>query len=298
MFFIAILLATVSGLPLQKLIKDPASLVATLSSADPGAISELKDYIVQLIGEGEADEAMYTQNRDDAQGVFDGRSTDLEEAVAALQKATSFHDKATTKEAAASADELAKRSIRESKLVILKEKTSILKEAKSTNVNEQARLDREKALFNEIKGLLTKVKATVEVGRHLLVDADADPAQVDAALGLLDDLIAEGEVERQALIEAQKVAQQAYEVANGIHDNAVAVHTLAEGALEDAQIEWREAKDVLDLRTVEHHSATTAKQAALDSLNAHQTKLEEESARIASEKLDLEMINDLLDRLD
>merc|ERR1712228_205377 len=111
----------------------------------------------------------------------------------------------------------------------------------------------------------------VEVGRHLLSEADADPAQVDAALGLLDDLIAEGEVERQALIDAEAAAQTAYEVAKGIHAEAVAVHTLAEGALEDAKLEWADAK-----------------QEALDELNARQDKLDQESARIASEKLDLE----------
>merc|ERR1712226_392817 len=153
--------------------------------------------------------------------------------------------------AAAAADELSKRSIRQSKLDILNEKTSILDEAKETNINEQARLDREKALFNEIKGLLTRVRANVEVGRHLLSEADADPAQVDAALGLLNDLIAEGEVERQALIDAEAAAQTAFEVAKGIHAEAVAVHTLAEGALEDAKLEWADAKAVL-LRTQEH----------------------------------------------
>merc|ERR1712080_511044 len=119
----------------------------------------------------------------------------------------------------------------------------------------------------------TKVRASVEVGRHLLNAADADPAQVDSAIGLLDDLIAEGEVERQALIDAEAAAQTAFEVAEGIHAEAVAVHTLAEGALEDAKLEW-----------------AAAKHAALDNLNAHQDKLDLESARIASEKLDLEMI--------
>merc|ERR1712080_459350 len=121
----------------------------------------------------------------------------------------------------------------------------------------------------------TKVRANVEVGRHLLSEADADPAQVDAAIGLLNDLIAEGEVERQALIDAEAAAQTAYEVAKGIHAEAVAVHTLAEGALEDAKLEWADAKAVLDLRTDEHRAATDAKQEALDELNARQDKLDQ-----------------------
>jgi hypothetical protein len=296
--FFSALLAIASALPLSHLIKDPKTLMATLANADPGAVDQLQEYVDTLIKEGEADEAMYTQNRDDAQAAFDGRTADLEAADAALKAAKQVHEEKTAKEAAAAADELSKRSIRKSKRGILNEKTSFLDEAKETNINEQARLDREKALFNEIKGLLTRVRANVEVGRHLLSEADADPAQVDAALGLLNDLIAEGEVERQALIDAEAAAQTAFEVAKGIHAEAVAVHTLAEGALEDAKLEWRDAKAVLDLRTQEHRDATAAKQAALDNLNAHQDKLDQESARIASEKLDLEMIRDLLARLE
>merc|ERR1712083_590187 len=98
--------------------------------------------------------------------------------------------------------------------------------AKETNKNEQARLNREKALFEEIKGLLTKVKAEVEVGRHLLVDEDADPAQVESALKLLDDLIAEGETERQAVIDAQAAAQSAHDAARAVWAKAVEIHTL------------------------------------------------------------------------
>merc|ERR1712080_800612 len=109
----------------------------------------------------------------------------------------------------------AKHAVRVAKLGILNEKKAILAEAKETNKNEQARLNREKALFEEIKGLLTKVKAkaAVEDGRHLLVDEDADPAQVESALKLLDDLIAEGETERQAVIDAQVAAQSAHDAA-------------------------------------------------------------------------------------
>lgn len=298
LFFIPLLLAAVSGLPIEKLVKDPASLVAALSSVDPGAIDELKDYVAQLISEGEADEAMYTGHRDDAQNDLNVKSATLVAAEASLKAAKGVHEAATQKEADASADEQAKGAVRASKLAILKEKTSVLNEAKETNKNEQARLNREKSLFNEIKGLLTRVKATVEVGRHLLAEEDADPAQVEAALKLLDDLIAEGEVERQALIDAQKAAQAAHDAADAVHNEAAGVHTLAEGALEDAKLEWRSAKDVLDLRTDEHKTATEEKSDASDHLSRTQTKLDEESARIASEKLDLEMISDLLDRLD
>merc|ERR1719273_3100297 len=131
LFFIPLLLAVVSGLPLEKLMKDPASLIQNLESVDPNAIAELQDYVVQLIKEGVADEAMYTQNRDDAIVAANNADAALADALSALNSAKAIHEAATSKEA---------------------------------DKNEQARLNREKALFEEIKGLLTKVKATVEVG--------------------------------------------------------------------------------------------------------------------------------------
>lgn len=300
LFFIPLLLAVVSGLPLEKLMKDPASLVATLQSVDPGAIADLQAYVVQLIQEGEADEAMYTQNRDDASADADTKAAALVAATDALDAATAVHDAATTKEADANADMQAKHAVRVAKLGILNEKKAILAEAKETNKNEQARLNREKALFEEIKGLLTKVKAkaAVEVGRHLLVDEDADPAQVEAALKLLDDLIAEGETERQAVIDAQAAAQSAHDAAQAVWGKAVEIHTLAMGAQKDALLEWQDAKDVLDLRTEEHSTATKNKHNADAHLEATEIKLSEESKRIASEKIDLEVIASLLSKLE
>jgi hypothetical protein len=298
LFFIPLLLAVVSGLPLDKLIKDPASLVATLQNVDPLAIEELQKYVVQLVAEGEADEAMYTQNRDDAKTDAGVKTDELAAALAALNTARDIHDAATNKEADASADEQSKKAVRAAKLGILNEKKAVLAEAKETNKNEQARLNREKSLFEEIKGLLTKVKATVEVGRHLLVDEDADPAQVETALKLLDDLIAEGETERQAVIDAEAAAQSAHDAARSVWANAVEIHTLAEGALADAQLEWQDAKDVLDLRTEEHATATENKNDADAHLAAEEIKLSEESKRIASEKIDLEVIASLLAKLE
>jgi len=298
LFFIPLLLAVVSGLPLEKLMKDPASLIQNLESVDPNAIAELQDYVVQLIKEGVRDEAMYTQNRDDAIVAANNADAALADALSALNSAKAIHEAATSKEADKKADMDAKGKVRAEKLGILNEKKAVLAEAKTTNKNEQARLNREKALFEEIKGLLTKVKATVEVGRHLLAEEEADPAQVESALKLLDDLIAEGETEREKVIAAEAAAQAAHDAAASVWGNAVEIHTLAEGAYEDAHLEWEDAKNVLDLRTAEHNTATTNKNDADDHLAGEETKLSEESKRIASEKIDLEVIASLLNKLE
>jgi len=297
LFFIAILFAAVSGLPLAKLVQDPASLLAALENVDPDSIARLEEYVVQLIAEGVSDEAMYTNKRNAAQTDLDLKTANLADALTALKNAQDIHAKAATKEAGAAADELQKGKDRASKLTILNGKKAVLAEAKTTNKNEQGRLNREKSLFQEIKGLLTKVKATVEIGRHLLAEEDADPNQVAAAIKLLNDLIAAGEVERQDVIDAQAAAQEETDTATSVYGKAVEVHTLAEGALEDAQLELANAKKVELLRTNEHETATAEKEAAVTSLDAAQAKLETESERIASEKIDLEQISFLLKKL-
>jgi len=288
------LLFAVYSMPLKNLIQDPSALIATLNTADPDSIQKLKDYVAQLVAEGEAEEAAFTQIRDDAQAVLDQESIDLTNAEVALAAAQGVHDAATDVHAAKAADELAKREVRASKLAIKQDKQRLLDEATETDKNEQDRLDRERGLFEKIKELLRGVKAG---GRRLLSSENADPQQVDEALHLLDDLISAGEEERRNIIAALEFAQSEFDTASDVHAASVEVHTLAEGALDDAELELEEAKAVLALRTSQHASATDDKRVATEDLAAKQSKLDEESARIASEALDLEMISDLLNKL-
>jgi len=293
-FFIPLLIATVYSLPLKNLIKDPVALVASLSTADPDSVQKLKDYVAQLVAEGEAEEAAFTAIRDAAQAVLDQETTDLINAEAALLAAQDVHAAATDKEAAAVAVELAKRSDREAKLAIKQDKQALLDEAIETDKNEQERLNRERGLFEKIKQLLNGIKAN---GRRLLSSEKADPAQVDEARRLLDNLIEAGEVERQGVIDALNAAQDAFDIASEIHAASIPPHVLAEGALDDARLELADAVSVLALRTSQHASAVVDKQSATDDLAVKQQKLDDEAARIASEALDLEMISDLLEKL-
>jgi len=297
LFFIP-LLATVTSLPLA--LKDVAN-------ANPDTIQALNDFVDELVAEGEAEEADFTKIRDDKQAALDEANILLANAEAALETAKGVQAAAEAKEADKSVDELSKRQDRASKLAVKQGKKSVLDSAINTDKTEQARLDKERSLFEKVKGLLRSVRAE---GRRLLnadsvnqalafldITSDADPTQVNEALSLLDDLIDAGEVERQGVIDALNKAQEEFDEASDIHAAAVQVHTLAEGALVAAQLEHTSAKNVLSLRTASHEAANAHQIFSAGELSVAQGVLDKESARIASEKLDLEMIRDLLAKL-
>jgi len=322
LFFIAIL-ATITGLPISM---HPKNLVASSDNADPEAIASLQEYVNTLITEGEDERARLVGLRDAAQAVLDQESADLVAAEENLKAAQDIHTAKEGVVAEKAADEAAKGDIRASKLAIKNQKKSVLDSATEFEATEQERLDKERTLFEKVKTLLKGVRASERrllniaaldqalafVNAALLEKSDAvnqalallqttddaDPAQVDEALKLLDDLIAAGEAERQSAVDALAKAQKEYDEASAIHDDAVAVHTLAEGALEAANLELGTAKSVLTLRNNEHKAAVDDKSTATDALNAAQDHLDVQNARIDSEKLDLEMIRDLLGKLE
>merc|ERR1712113_1225233 len=185
---------------------------------------------------------------------------------------------------------------------------AVLGKAKETNRTEQLRLNKERKLFEKVKGLLNGVKAE---GRRLLdAEADiapilamlgtgtnADPAQVEEANKLLNDLIAEGEKERNAVVADLNKQQNLYNIALGKLNTAIDNHVLALGALAVATNKRTEAKELLDLAKYEYEVALQIWHAAENDLNEKQHTLEKEKARIESEELDLERIMELLNQL-
>merc|ERR1711994_723540 len=216
------------------------------------------------------------------------------------------HDDKVDVEAAAAAEELRTGNIRADKLGIKNAKKSVLDGARSFEASEQTRLNNEKSLFEKVKTLLEGVKA----GRRLLTtgalsqalallkfNENADPAEVDKALGLLDDLIAAGEQERADAVAALNLAQSEYDEATKVHASAVDVHTLAEGVLEDARICLSDATDVLNVRKSEHSAAIETKSDATADLKEKNETLESRTTKINKEKEDLDTIALLLESL-
>merc|ERR1712228_451493 len=164
-------------------------------------------------------------------------SEDLVAAELLLKQAQDDHTAKAAIVAEKAADEANKGDIRASKLAIKNQKKSVLDSATEFEATEQVRLDKERTLFEKVKTLLKGVRASErrllniaalnQALAFLQTTDDADPAQVDTALGLLDDLIAAGEAERQSAVESLNKAQKEYDEASVVHEDAVAVHTLA-----------------------------------------------------------------------
>jgi hypothetical protein len=324
LFFIS-LLATVSGLPVAL---HPKNLVANALDVDPNAIQSLKDYVDELVQEGKDEISALTQVKVDAEAALASATDALALAVSQLEDAQTIHDDKVTFEATMAADELRTKNIRAEKLGIKNAKKSTLDGATSFEASEQTRLDNEKSLFEKVKELLVGVRAadrrllnagalsqalallketlmqkSDSLGPALALlqftsNSKSDPAQVDKALGLLDDLIAAGEQERADAVAALQLAQSEYNEASKVHAGAVEVHTLAEGALEDARICLSDAKDVLNVRKTEHTEAIEVKSDATDDLADKTENLEARTKKIESEEIDLDTIKTLLAKLD
>lgn len=299
-------LISVTALPLNQLtIK---SHLQNLDFADPGAVQKLKDYVIQMIDKGNEDIAKYTDIRDHAQGVLEFTIKDRDDAKKELDIATANHAQAVTEESQAAGVEKQKKAVREQKEKEQKAQLEVLNKAKETNRTEQIRLNKEKALFEKVKGLLNGVKAE---GRRLLdAEADvaqilamlntgsnADPAQVEEANKLLDELIAQGEKERNAVVDNLNKQQHLFNIASDLMNIAIREHVLALGVLARATAKKNAAFKKLTLRRSVHAKAVAAWKAAVKDRDTKQKTLETESARIKGEELDLDRIMELLNKL-
>jgi len=307
LFLVYLSLVTVTAIPLDHALNK--GLLQSFTDANPKVVKDLKDYVVGLIEDGRSDIASYTSIRDNAQEVFENRTISRKDAKKELDNAAAHHADTIKIENAAIAHEEETKEDRAAKLKIKNDKKAVLDTATETDRVQQIRLNKEKALFEKVKGLLNGIKAE---SRRLLdaesdiapilalinVGANADPEQVKQANELLDQLIAEGETERQSYIDALAKAQAEFDEASDIHASATAVHVKAMGALERAIDARIAAKAELDFRTDAHSKAVERFEEAEQDLKTKQNTLDTESARIQGEELDLNRIMDLLNKLD
>lgn len=299
-------LVSVVALPLNQLTLK--SHLQSMDFADPGAVGKLKDYTQSMIDQGHADIKKYTDIRNEANQVEISKRATRDAAKEKLDRATAHHSQMVTEEKAATVVEKEKQTIRIQKEKAQAAQGVVLDKAKETNRTEQLRLNKERALFEKVKGLLNGVKAP---GRRLLdaesdiapilamlsAGSNADPAQVEEANKLLDELIAEGEKERAAVVTDLNNQQDAFDVADDEMNVAINEHVLAMGALAAAKSRTQSAQQALDLAKYEHGVALGAWNDALADLQKKQATLDSEKTRIEAEQLDLERIMELLNKL-
>jgi hypothetical protein len=255
---------------------------STLSQIDADKINEMIELVKTIIAEGEADRQSAEDKQAAAQDDVNTKSDAHADAIAATgvvrdDLAAGESQRLTY---VANRDE-AKRIYDEADVVQKSALTDRDAKAK-TNTEQGQRISDEKATFEQIKtyiGEITAEEADIEIkkGRNLLsvVDykhlLDVDPTDLSEVLDLVDQLILDGETERNGYINAFNNAETVY-------NDAVATANAAktEWEITIGQVTRQEkTNDDLGLDLVAAEEAETS---AADSLNDARTSLSAQDA--------------------
>merc|ERR1712228_1094172 len=226
-----------------------------------------------------------------AQEALDDAKADLSQFISEEEEAKNIHDQATVKKAAAKTDRDAKAK---------------------TNEEQGARIDEEKETFEEIKSLIATIsegeESDLEIKnvRKLLsfVDykylVDADPQSLEQVVDLIDQLIEDGETERNGYINDFNQAESAFTDASAEADLTQIDWETAIGKVSRQEItiggddETTGLEQLLSAAHVAQDSAASARNLARAELSKQQDNLAAENERIDGEKQALEDIIDLL----
>jgi len=296
----------------HSLFKNPQAFLSSLSQIDADKINEMIDMIGTLISDGEdqrqaaidkeaaaqtdVDEKTGTHTKaiEDvtaAEGALNAAKAELVQFISEQNEAKNIHDQATVKKAAAKTDRDAKAK---------------------TNEEQGARIDEEKETFEEIKSLIATIsegeESDLEIKnvRKLLsfVDykylVDADPQSLEQVVDLIDQLIEDGETERNGYINEFNQAETAFTDASIEAENAQVDWETAIGKVSRQEItiggdaETVGLEQLLSDAQTAEGSAATALNDARAELSKQQEHLADENTRLDEEKQACEDIIDLL----
>merc|ERR1719266_2949845 len=262
--------------------------------------------IGQLISDGEVQRQAAIDSEASAQSDTDAKTAAFEDAeknVAAAQEAL---DAAKADLSQFISEEEEAKNIHDA--AILKKATAKAK----TNEDQGARIDEEKGTFEEIKSLIATISAgeasdlEIKNVRKLLnfVDykylVDADPQSLEAVVDLIDQLIEDGETERNGYINDFNQAESAFTDASAEADLTQIDWETAIGKVSRQEItiggddETTGLEQLLSAAHVAQDSAASARNVARAELSKQQDNLAAENERIDGEKQALEDIIDLL----
>merc|ERR1719189_2961505 len=226
-----------------------------------------------------------------AQEALDDAKADLSQFISEEEEAKNIHDAAILKKATAKTDRDAKAK---------------------TNEEQGARIDEEKETFEEIKSLIATIsegeESDLEIKnvRKLLsfVDykylVDADPQSLEQVVDLIDQLIEDGETERNGYINEFNQAETAFTDASIEAENAQVDWETAIGKVTrqeitiDGDAETVGLEQILSDAQTAEGSAATALNDARAELSKQQEHLADENTRLDEEKQACQDIIDLL----
>jgi len=296
----------------QSLFKNPKAFLSSLSQIDEDKINEMITMIGQLISDGEVQRQAAIDSEASAQSDTDAKTAAFEVAEGNVAAAQEALDDARAELSQFISEEEEAKNIHDA--AILKKATAKTdRDAKAkTNEDQGARIDEEKGTFEEIKSLIATISAgeasdlEIKNVRKLLnfVDykylVDADPQSLEAVVDLIDQLIEDGETERNGYINDFNQAESAFTDASAVADQTQIDWETAIGKVTRQEIsiggddETTGLEQILSAAQAAEDSAATALNAARAELSKQQDNLAAENARLDDEKQACEDIIDLL----
>jgi len=285
----------------KKLLKDPTSFVAAFSKADVETINRLLDMVAELISEGEDDQT-------DAQSIFDDATAKSVTAISNLEQATN-EDNAAAADLLIKTGEAASAATKEGQDKLALDAATTIKVNAQTDADKAAeslrkiseRVEKENIECTQILNLLKDLEPAtfINSGRKLLSAqlVDANPEQIERIREKINKMIADGAVEVATAETADSNAKGHLHSAIASFDDALATYTASAATLVQAKAAKSSADKTKEKKAAALVEATNKRDSAADTLSEAHDFLSNESARIASEKLILNEVKELLQKL-
>jgi len=312
---VALFFVTISGMEHSRphhhsLFNNPKAFISSssLSQIDQDTINKMIGLVNDIIDQAEADRVTAQSNQAIAADVEAAKTTERETAQGVVADAQSALTEGLKQLDEYIAGEEEAQRIYDQKAIAEKEAKTNRDAAANTNTEQGKRIDDEKATFEEIKVLIGQItaeeaeEADIEIkqGRNLLsiVDykylADVNPTDLTEVYNLIEQLITDGETERNTYISA-------FNEAEGIYNDAV---TTAADAKKSWEITIGQVSRQ-ELTNVDLDNALSTAEGVLESatqtLTAATLKLTEANDFLASENTridhEIESCNEIINLL-
>lgn len=294
LFYLTLLTLAVfstASLPLEKLLQKPKLFAAAFANADPEVINKMIGLVDRLLVEGQADKdsavkahGERTTEQQSAQAAFDAALKAFNDVTAALASATTLRDSKV-------AEEKSHKAILDAAVKVLNSANAKKSSDKSHMDSTISRVNNEKTTLTDVLDKLESVKGQ---GRRLLNEADPDAVskvqvEIEKLIKAGEQEVADAKAAYEDSTKKQSDAAAAEAAARQQHSTTVGELATAEGNV--ASLTGQKA-----VKLEEKNSAEVVLTNANSALASALQWMNQEVARVASEKKTLEEVKDLLQK--
>lgn len=298
----------------NQVITDPTAFVQTFAKANPAQINEVIKIIEGLVAEGQDKKSKIIATHDAAEKVLADANADLAKALDEFETARGERKLADEFESLLRT-KLAKRKDEETAALNTKNlKSEILTDAQNWLDTENKRIDAEKAILEEVIDVLNGLKDNsgrrlLSVQSHLapilpalIESAKVNPDSIDKVVGMVTDLIADGERVRTKAKADRNSAQSAFDKAEAEWKAAVQATIDATDALNAAVADAANKLSVEKVKEEIWEKATAAQERAAED-EAAKLKIEQEQVPILDHENEellkvIDILKDMLKKME